>query len=507
MINPKNLKRPNQKLEYSQNKIIEMEKCFNDFFYFCKYIKIVHPDEGKVVFKPRWYQKEILEKIIDNRFTVTLASRQVGKTTLVAAYILWYACFHSNKTIGVVSNKEKSAKDILKRIKGMYEELPHWIKPGVEIYNQLNIIFENDTEIMVSATSPDAFRGKTINVLLCDELGFVSQGMAEEFWASNYPTIAASSTSKIIVVSTPNGMYNLFHRIYSNAEKKLNTFIPSKYDYTVIPGRDEEWVKKEIANMGETKFLQEHCVKFLGSTNTVIDHKILEKLLSINESPIKTDLNDRLRVYEYPKNENKYFLGVDTAKGTGEHDSVVQVLKILSINPFKTEQVAVFQDNHTDVYVFSEIIFRTAIYYNNAHIMVENNAEGSTIVNKIWWDLEYENLVNESSKSTGLGIRATKVTKPKAVIAMKKLIENEDLIIRDSKTVDQLTTFIETSNNIFKGKEGKPDDLISALYWACYITNFDVFDEDIKIKTDLEDEEGWGDILSDIEYEVFDFFD
>jgi hypothetical protein len=158
-----------------------------------------------------------------------------------------------------------------------------------------------------------------------------------------------------------------------------------------------------------------------------------------------------------------YILGIDIGKGTGEHYSVIQVMKLLSYNPFKIEQVAVFHDNHTDVYTFAEIIHRIAIYYNKAYAMVENNAEGSTVVSRLWWDFEYENLVNESSKKTGLGVRATKKTKPKAVLLMKKLIEDYHLILHDKKTINELITFVEVGTG-FKGKDGLNDDLVSALY-------------------------------------------
>jgi len=499
----KAVKKPNSQDEYTPDLILEMRKCKNDFFYFCKYIKIVHPDFGKITFEPRWYQKSILEKIINNRNFIGLASRQVGKTTLVAAYALWYCVFNSHKTIGIVSNKEKSAKDILKRLKGMYEDLPHWMKPGVELYNILGVLFDNDTEIMVSATSPDAFRGRALNILFCDELGFVPANIADEFWAANYPTLSASSTSKIIVISTPNGMGNLFHTTFINAEKGVNGFAWCKYDYTVIPGRDANWVKQEKKILGELKFAQEHECKFLGSSNTVINAETLKYLLTQDIEPLHTDLNDRFEIFENPIDGQVYVIGVDIAKGTGEHYSVIQVMKILSYDPFKIEQVAVFHDDHTDVYTFADIVHRVAVYYNKAYLMVENNAEGSTIVSRIWWDFEYENLVNESSKSTGLGIRATKKTKPKAVLLMKKLIEDHYLILYDKKTINELVTFVETGSS-FKGKDGADDDLVSALYWSCYITEFDIFDEDISINTNIDDE-GWG-ILSDVDTSIEEWY-
>jgi hypothetical protein len=495
------VKKPNQKISYTSHMIKEMEKCMNDIIYFTKYVKIIDPDRGKITLfdNLRDYQIEFLNQLKDNRKVIGLWSRQSSKTTCIAVFYLWYALFNNDILMGLVSNKESGAKDILKRIKSSYEELPVWLKCGVVSYNMKSIVFENNTEILVSATSADAFRGRTLRILTMDEAAFVKpKSILSDFWSANFPALSASNQSKIFVISTPNGVGDLFYTLWQGAINEKNGFLPSRVHWWQVPGRDEEWKKEQQKVLSELEWQREYECVFLGSANTVIDSKILEELLSLDKDPIKYDLNDRLRIYEYPLNDKKYVVSVDSAKGTGEHYSTIQILKINSISPFKLEQVAVFQDNHTDIYLFADIVYKLALYYNNAHIMVENNAEGSVVVNKLWWDYEYEKLVNESTKRTGLGIRATKITKPKAVIIMKKLIENHDLILKDKNTIDELTTFVETSNNIFKGKDDKTDDLVSALYWGCFISEFELFEEDVSINT--ETEEGWG-ILTDVEIE------
>ncbi|GAG24113.1 unnamed protein product, partial [marine sediment metagenome] len=188
---------------------------------------IVNPDHGEMFFEPYDYQVELLKKFKEERFNVALCSRQSGKTTVVGVYALWYAMFNRDKVIGIVSNKESSSKMILARIKRMWESLPSWLKPGVTKYAETFVSFDNGTRIIISATSPDAFRGESINILICDEFAFVPSRQAEDFWSANYPTISASKKAKIIVISTPNGMFNIFHRIYSQAENKLNTFVPT----------------------------------------------------------------------------------------------------------------------------------------------------------------------------------------------------------------------------------------------------------------------------------------
>jgi hypothetical protein len=94
-------------------------------------------------------------------------------------------------------------------------------------------------------------------------------------------------------------------------------------------------------------------------------------------------MDGKFRIYEKPEPDAIYVVGVDCGKGTGEHDSTCQIYKVTNLNPYKSEQVAVWQDNATDIYSFANIVYRIALYYNKAYVMVENNAEGSTVVSQL----------------------------------------------------------------------------------------------------------------------------
>jgi hypothetical protein len=342
----------------------------------------------------------------------------------------------------------------------------------------------------------------------CDEFAFVPGNVSSAFWAANYPTISASKDAKIVLISTPRGMYNQFHTIYSQAERSENSFVPFKATWVDVPGRDKEWAEEQKRNIGAVRFSQEYSCDFLGSTNTVISPDVLEYLFTQYIDPIVTDMNGHFRIYEKPVKGYTYLVGNDVSKGTGGDYSVSQVLKLISTQPLKFEQVAVFEDNFTDVYAFTDIINRIGIYYNNAHILVENNAEGAAVVNKLWWDLENDKLVNTGNKAVDLGIRATRSTKPRAVLLMKKLIEDQCLTIKDRTTVEQLASFIEENDKFF-GKD-LHDDCVSALYWACFSIFFDLFDTSVQLKSGMQvdddhsEEEIWG-VLSDIEQAVDDF--
>lgn len=495
------VKTPQLEIEYTSEMISDLVKCSQDIIYFLNFVTIVTIDGGRKKLGDLLYpfQKDMIKLCKDNRYLAFLFCRQSGKSTTVGAFALWYAIFHPDKFIGIASNKASSAKDLLRRIKIMYEELPFYLKPGVVEYNKNSIEFENGSKIETAGTTEDTFRGRSVALLLLDELAFVSDGIAREFYTSVYPAISSSNEAKIIIISTPNGVFNLFHEIYSGAETQRNEYKCMRVTWRMIPGRDEKWKEKQIKNMGNiSKFNQEFEVAFLGSSNTVISPDAIEFINTTIIDPFHLDLNDRLRIYELPINGNKYLLGTDPSKGTGEHDATIQIYRIESYKPVKLINVATFQSNTTDTFELSSIINRLSIYYNDAIIACENNGEGSTVSQNLWWTFENPNLYNSGNKENEIGIRATKATKPRAIITMKKLIEDGSLIIKDRETAKQLSTFIEKKNGSFESSSGS-DDLVSGLYWMCFLISTEWFSDDIDLfKNKEQEEEVWG-ILSDID--------
>lgn len=238
-----------------------------------------------------------------------------------------------------------------------------------------------------------------------------------------------------------------------------------------------------------------HNCEFIGSSNTIIDGDTLRILFGVKKDYEYLSMGGRFRIWEKPEKGAKYVLGVDTSKGVGSDFSVIQVLKILSITPVKMKQVAVWEDNFTDVYTFAEVVNKMSYYYNNAYMMVENNGESSVVANRLWWEYENENLINTGSKNKDLGIRATTVTKPQAVLLMKKLIEDFSVELVDGRTIDQLTDFQDLGNSKFACVNCN-DDCISALYWAIFILEQDVFEDTYTFEDKEEDDDVWG-VLTD----------
>lgn len=253
------VKRPGTEEEYTPEQIQELVKCSNNPEYFLgNYVKVMHPDKGPIPFKLYSYQKRMCDAFNKNRLIISKIFRQGGKTAFCAGFLLWYSIFHSNKTSGIVSNKATSANEVLDRIKIMYETVPTWMKPGVENYAKTTITFENGSRIIAAATSKNSFRGWTINgTLLCDEFAHVSHNLQEEFWSSNYPTISSSKKAKLIIISTPLGMNDLFHELYTKAEQGRNKFIHIEANWWEHPERTQEWADEQRDVLGETLYNQE----------------------------------------------------------------------------------------------------------------------------------------------------------------------------------------------------------------------------------------------------------
>jgi len=243
-------------------------------------------------------------------------------------------------------------------------------------------------------------------------------------------------------------------------------------------------------------FLHHNC-EFLGSSATVIDSVTLERLFKHRLEPEFLDQKGKFRIWEKPVTGATYVLGVDTAKGTGENFSVIQVLRVHGIQPVRMQQVGVWEDNYTDVYTFASVVNKMSYYYNNAYMMVENNGEGSPVVNRLWWEYENENLINTGSKERDLGIRATHKTKNLAVLFMKKLVEDGNIELIDNRTIEQLADYQDLGHDRYGGVH-MSDDCVSALYWAIFVLEQDVFDESYEFSPESNaDSEGWG-VLSDI---------
>jgi hypothetical protein len=488
--NPR-VKRDGIEQSWTTEQVQEYIKCSSDPIYFIeKYIKVIHLDRGLVPFNLYDYQKKMISHYHENRYNLTLASRQIGKSTVSCAYLLWYSIFNSEKTVVILANKAKIAMEMLGRITLMLENLPLWIQPGTKTLNKGDIEFANNSRIITAATSTTAIRGMSVNLLFCDEFAFVER--AEEFYTSVFPVITSGKSTKIIIVSTANGMGNVFHRLWTGAITKTNEYKPLRVDWWQVPGRDEKWKEETIRNTSEIQFRQEFGNNFEGSSNTLIDGNTLLSLSS--QQPIHEKDEGKIKIYkelEYFDEEktipHEYIMTVDVSKGRGQDYSTFNIIDV-SVSPF--EQVCVYRDNLISPLLFPMVISKYASLYNNAYVLVEANDNGSVVSTSLLYDYDYDNQYMElKTGKNSYGIEMNKKIKAQGCSNLKDLIEENKLIIHDKNTIQELCTF-DAKGRSYEAETGSHDDLVMNLVLFSWFANNPLFENmsDISIKDQLREE-------------------
>jgi len=473
-----NVKRDGVLQQWTPELLKEYKRCMKDPAYFCEqYVKVIALDKGLVPFHLYPYQKDMFKHFEENRFNVVLACRQSGKSISACAYLLWFALFHSEKTIAVLANKGATAREMLSRITLMLENIPFFLQPGSKALNKGSLEFSNNSRIIAAATSGSSIRGMSVNLLYLDEFAFVER--AAEFYTSTYPVVSSGKDTKVIITSTANGIGNQFHKIWEGAVQGVNEFKSFRVDWWDVPGRDEEWKKQTVANTSQLQFDQEFGNTFFGTGDTLINAETLLGLRALN--PKKVLEGGNFLVYEEPIEGHEYIMTVDVSKGRGQDYSTFNLIDI-SVRPFA--QVAVYRNNTISPILFPNIIYKFAKAYNDAYVVIESNDQGSVVCNGLYHDLEYENMHVESAvKSSGLGIEITRKTKRLGCSAFKDILENNKIKIVDEKTIMEISTF-EARGQSYEASDGNHDDLVMNFVMFGYFVSTQYFSDmtDINLK-------------------------
>lgn len=506
------LKREGVKIEFTEEQVEEYIKCANDPIYFIKkYVTIVHVDRGVVPFDMYDYQEKMVNNFHNERFNIVKCPRQIGKTITSVSYILWLSLFNSDQNIAILANKGDLAREILDRYQLAYENLPIWLQQGVKVWNKGNIELENGSKVLASATSSNAIRGGSFTLVFLDEFAFVPPNIADKFFTSVYPVISSGKTTKMIIVSTPNGM-NLFYKMWTDALSKRNNYKTFSIHWSMVPGRDEKFKEDTIKNTSLRQWQQEFECEFLGSSNTLISG---EKLACIS---YKNYINEYsgMKIYEDPIKEafdedgnqtsrtHIYAMTVDIAEGKHLDYSAFSVFDVSSM-PYK--QVATYRDNTISPLLYPNIIQMCAEYYNDAYILVEIN-KMPQVAEILQNELEYDNIFKVSSGnkkaqtlssgfSTGMvpGVKMSPLVKRLGCSTLKTLVEMDKLIINDFETYSELTTFISKSNS-YEAEEGCNDDLAMTLVIFSWLSTQKYFKEIVE-----------HDIRKQLQFEKFNIID
>ena len=481
-----NLKKVGVELSYTEEQVAEIFKCSQDPVYFIKnYVKIVHVDKGLVPFDMWNFQEDMVNTFKDNRFIICKMPRQVGKTTTTVGYMLWSVLFNETYVVGILANKGQLARDILAKIQLAYEHLPLWLQQGIITWNKGNIELENGSKIFAYATSSAGVRGGTFNLIFLDEFAFVPHNMAQEFFMSTYPVISSGKTSKVIIVSTPNGL-NQFYKMWTDAIEKRSMYVPIEVHWSMVPGRDAKWRDETIRNTSEEQFRQEFETEFIGSSATLISGAKLRSLAFFD--PIYQE--ECFDIYEQPKPSRLYICTVDCSEGVGGDYSTINVVDV-SETPYK--QVAKYRNNKLPLLFFPTIIYSVAKRYNEAYVLIETNNIGQQVVDILHYDLEYENIYKLEhhhikgqsisggfKRSTSFGIKTTKSVKKIGCANLKTLVESDKLIVRDFDTIAEMNTFVRVRDS-YEAEEGNNDDLVMGLVLFSWLTAQSYFKDSTNI--------------------------
>ena len=457
---------------------LEWLKCKHDELYFIeKYVKILTLDHGEQPFKLWDYQKELIKSFEDNRFVLSVQSRQSGKTQTTAAHLTHRMTFFPAKKIAILANKFSQSKEIMSRVQMSFERLPIFLKKPVKSFTKISIEFEDLTEIFSAASEGSGIRGKSVTDLYWDEAAFTNNDVS--FFESNYPIISSGKTSRIIVTSTPNGQKGVFYNLYRGGKEGTNTFKVIEVPYTRVPPyATEEFRIETIKNIGEDSFNQEYACSFASASGALISSSIQSNLRSVEPINIKQIVQSTdpiLKIYEKPKANHNYVTVVDSSEGVGLDYSTFIIFDVTKL-PYKV--VATYRNNNIPIQLYPIEIVNASKMYNNSWILCEINNMGVSVASDIFNDFEYENIFkvgknnNTGSQeiaffaNSALGLKTSSATKKLGCANVKTLIETGRLILNDAVLIDEFSTFVKVGNSYQADKECHDDMAMCCVIFA-----------------------------------------
>jgi len=511
--NDPELRKGNILFEYTEWELEEMQKCAADVVYFANKYCHVMTDEGIRQIKLRDYQIQILNQYQFHRKNVFVSPRQSGKTITSSIFLLWYLLFNYEKNAMIMANIGDTAAELMDKIKVIMKGLPFFLKPGLIVYNVMTMKYDNGCRIMAKTTTKTSSIGYTIHMLYMDEFAHINPNFINQFFKSVYPTISSSQIARVIITSTPNGM-NKFWELYKGAIDGENEFNPIRVEWWQIPGRDEEWKKKEIAALGsEEDFNQEYGCQFLSSSRLLLDSPTLKRLKTNEEnfvfhelSPYEMSPIDYTSLLWHPKfdptsifekDAQKFYISIDTAGGGGGDFSVVNIFKVtpMPMNSIKAKkffedesdffcllQVGIYRSNTVQIdelKAFVEILVLHVLGEENTRIVLEMDYKGELLMDKLLdGDDFYDEMFvytkhSEATSKLRPGVKLTVRNKEKFCYDLKIHTRSYKIIPSEKNTIHELTNFGINSNGSFSSQIGKDDIAMTLVNLNCVFDNGD----------------------------------
>ena len=452
----------------------ELILCGREPIYFIeRYCKIATTEHGIVPFKLFEFQRKCIHDFLKNRYNIINKARQLGISSLIASYAIWYALFFKGKSILIIATKEVTAKNLLKKIKTIIDNMPpDMFLAKITTRNQHTLEFSNGSTIKAVPTSPDAGRSEAASLLIVDEAAHIDN--MDELWAGILPTIATGG--KCILASSPNGVGNFFHKTYMGGVHGTNNFFSKTLHWTVHPDRDAEWFENETKNMSKRKIAQEYEAEFLTSGDTFVQAEDISYVSSIVCDPRYKDGIDRnLWIWQDQIPDEKYIIGADIARGDGKDFSTLSCMRA------STWEIVAEYKGKLQPDVFGTLLNEVGKKYNNALLAPENNKFDTTIYRLR--ELNYPNLFVEKKRNSHLsntsmgilfenntmpGFNTSSHTRPMVLQKLEEVIRNKILKVYSMRFADELKTF-QWINGKQQAIKDANDDLIVSTAIACWL--------------------------------------
>lgn len=473
-----NILRKDATFKWTEEMLAELKICAKSVLHFAENHFYIITEDGKQKIELYKYQKRLLKAFKSNRFNTILSSRQSGKTTTITIFALWLVCFQSDKRVTIVANKESTAKEIFSRIKMAYEQLPIYLKPNIKSWRKDGFNLGNDSAITISTTSSSGPRGTTSNLLIIDEMAHCPNDLMKELWKSAIPIISSMKKSQIIVISTPNGVDNKFYELVEDSKKEDSIWNLEVVNWWDVPGRDEDWKKREIALIGSKEiFDQEYGNVFHEPGKSIIDEEYLAKLKDECLEPVLVLEDGSYKIFKLPNPESFYVIGVDVGEGIGRSNTVAQILDVSNLQ--KIEQVAIFSSNQINPFSFGTRLMGVLQDWGRPPILVENNNNGQQILDVLCQTHNYENVVSyhfegfskHYNNANRFGIHNHTNTRYKGITNFRYWMDTLKAVkLNDIDTLLEINNFIRLPNYTYTKRSDKDlDDRVFALIWALFI--------------------------------------
>ena len=457
----------------------EYAKCATDPTYFLgKYGIIQHPVKGKVNFNLYDFQEKSLKSFMKHDYNIVLKARQLGLSTLTAGYALWMMTFQQDKNILVIATKQETAKNLVTKVRVMHANLPGWLKQPCVEDNKLSLRYKNGSQIKAVASSEESGRSEALSLLIIDEAAFIDK--IDTIWGAAQQTLATGG--RALVISTPNGVGNFFHKPWVDAENGVNDFNFIKLHWSVHPEREQEWRDEQDKLLGPSLAAQECDCDFITSGRGVVDGLLLEKMKesSVREPIEKRGIDSNYWIWQPPNYTKNYVVSADVSRGDGTDYSAFHIIDVETL-----EQVAEYKGK-ISTQDFGNMLVNVASEYNNALLVVENNNIGWAAIQQVI-DREYPNLFYTSKdlqyvdvqhqitnkyrsqeRNMVPGFSTTSKTRPLIVAKLEEMFREESVMVHSQRLIDELFVFIYNGNRA-EAMTGYNDDLVMSFAIALWV--------------------------------------